>query len=66
MCNGVVDCPLSETGLGGEDEENCQEGEEAYRIDDCLVTSWEGSVLFIGRWKAITVQCTPLLLLLIL
>ena len=29
VCNGVVDCPPSKTGLGGEDEENCKEGEEA-------------------------------------
>ena len=26
VCNGMVDCPLSETGPGGEDEETCQEG----------------------------------------
>ena len=28
----MVDCPLSETGLGGEDEEDCQEDEEGRKL----------------------------------
>ena len=39
MCDGDEDCPLSESGLGGEDEENCPQEAEGKKYPlQCTVT----------------------------
>merc|ERR1719422_1575297 len=34
VCDGIEDCPLHEVGLGGEDEEGCQEAESSGEGED--------------------------------
>ena len=34
VCDGIEDCPLHEVGLGGEDEEGCQEAESSGEAED--------------------------------